>query len=68
MVGSPAAEHARTRLMALLALDLAGALNTFNATTTRLNRLLVNLTFALVALTAVLVAFGAVQIALTAKK
>jgi hypothetical protein len=47
--------------MALLVLDLRDALRTFNATTTRLNTLLV-------VLTAVLVAFGAVQIILAVTK
>lgn len=60
-VGSNAAGHAQTRLMALLVLDLRDALRTFNATTTRLNTLLV-------VLTAVLVAFGAVQIILAVTK
>ncbi len=55
--GSNAAAHAQTRLVARLALDFPEALKSFNATTTRLNTLLV-------VLTAVLVAFGAVQIIL----
>lgn len=55
--GSDTAAYAQTRLLARLGLDLAEGLRAFNATTTRLNVMLI-------VLTAVLVAFGAVQIIL----
>ena len=54
-VGSAPTEQARARLFALLARDLAQSIGAFNATTTRLNQVLIGLTF-------VLVIFGALQI------
>jgi len=54
-VGSAPVEHARARLFALLARDLVQSIGNFNLTTTRLNRVLIGLTF-------VLVIFGALQV------
>lgn len=54
-VGSAPVEQARARLFALLARDLVQSIGNFNATTTRLNRVLIGLTF-------VLVMFGALQV------
>lgn len=55
--GSPTAEEARVRLMAILARDISRALSDFHKTTSRLNALLV-------VLTAVLVGIGALQVIL----
>ncbi len=43
-------DEAQARLYARLGLDLAGAIVTFNTTTTRLNRVLISLTVVLVLL------------------
>lgn len=48
--GSNAAEQAKARVQALLAVELASAIVTFNATTSRLNQILIALTAVLVVL------------------